>query len=776
MTTRSKRIWAEPPDCAVDPALERDLGLHPLAARILTQRGIATVNAARAFLDPAHYHPAAPDELPDLPVAADHILRAIRDRAPILVWGDFDVDGQTSTALLVEALTRVGAQVEYYIPHRIHESHGILVESLQTQLETFPAALLLTCDTGVSAHEAIDYAKRRGLTVVITDHHDLPPQLPAADAVVNPKRLPADHPLAALPGVGTAYKLVEQLYTQLGRADELALFLDLVALGIVVDVAQQVADTRYLLQRGLAQLRVTQRPGLLALFATAGLHQAQIGATEIAFQIGPRLNAAGRLDDARPVVELLTTQDRSRAEFLASHLEALNQQRQLQTRQMLAAARAQIEQDTTALDGEAIVLAGRDWHPGLIGLVASQLAEQYCRPAVLFSVSEDGIARGSARSAPGYDIGAAVAAQADLLIAFGGHPGAAGLSLHEDKLPAFRRRLSETLRATRDPAVDSALAIDGIVQWRELSPALASALERLAPFGEGNPPITLAACDLSLRSHAQMGRTRQHRRLTVQDASGARQTVLWWNGADQPLPEAPFDLAFRLSLSAYQGAPELKLELVDFRRSAGAPVVVPEIERDVIDRRGSADPLAELHALLAEYPGAAVWAEGYRRAESPGLPARDLPPSSTLIIYTSPPDRSALVSALERIDPQTVILLAVDPPLRTFRDLTRRLLELAKYVIHHADGRTTLDELAAATGHSLDTVDAVLAWLDAEGTLSVRWEPDDTLRLAAPDGARREDADLRRALAEAALTESAAYRRYIQRADPRALLGWTIDA
>src|SRR5690606_4149236 len=456
----------------------------------------------------------------------------------------------------------------------------------------------------------------RSLTVVITDHHDLPPQLPAADAVVNPKRLPADHPLAALPGVGTAYKLVEQLYTQLGRADELALFLDLVALGIVVDVAQQVADTRYLLQRGLDQLRVTQPPALLALFATAGLPQAQIGATEIAFQIGPRLNAAGRLDDARPVVELLTTQDRSRAEFLASHLEALNQQRQLQTRQMLAAARAQIEQDTTALDGEAIVLARRDWHPGLIGLVASQLAEQYRRPAVLFSVSEDGIARGSARSAPGYDIGAAVAAQADLLIAFGGHPGAAGLSLHEDKLPAFRRRLSETLRATRDPAVDSALAIDGIVQWRELSPALASALERLAPFGEGNPPITLVACDLSLRSHAQMGRTRQHRRLTVQDASGARQTVLWWNGADQPLPEAPFDLAFRLSLSAYQGTPELQLELVDFRRSAGAPVVVPEIERDVIDRRGSADPLAELHALLAEYPGAAVWAEGYRRAES----------------------------------------------------------------------------------------------------------------------------------------------------------------
>ena len=776
MTTRSQHAWIEPPECAVDPALERELGLHPLAARILAQRGYVTVDAARAFLDPAHYRPAAPDELPDLRLAVEHIERAIRQRAPVLIWGDFDVDGQTSTALLFEALARLGATVDYYIPHRINESHGILVESLRAKLAEFPAALLLTCDTGVSAHEAVDYAKQRGLTVIITDHHDLPLQLPTADAVVNPKRLPADHPLATLPGAGAAYKLVEHLYSRLGRAGELDAFLDLVALGIVVDVASQTGDTRYLLQCGLAQLRVTRRPGLLALFASAGLQQAQISATEIAFQIGPRLNAAGRLDDARPVVELLTTTSSSRAAFLASHLEALNQQRQLQTRQLLAAAHAQIEQDTTALNGEAIVLAGRDWHPGMIGLVASQLAEQYHRPAVLFSLSDEGVARGSARSAPGYDIGAAVAAQAELLTSFGGHPGAAGLSLPIDNIPAFRRRLSETLRATRDPAIDSSLVIDGVAQWSDLSPGLAAALERLAPFGEGNPPITLAACDLSLRSHALMGRTRQHRRLTVQDASGARQTVLWWNGGDQPLPEAPFDLAFRLSLSAYHGAPELQLELVDFRRSAGAPVVVPAVKREVIDRRGAAQPHEALSALLAEYPGASVWAEGYRRAESPGVPAHELAPAETLIVYTSPPDPGALRAALERVDPQRVILLAVDPPLRAFPDLARRLLELAKYVMRHTDGRTTLSELAAATGHSLAAVDAALAWLDAEGTVGVRWEPDDTLRVAPAEGTRRDDGDLRRALAEAAVRETAAYRAYVQRADPRALLGWTGDA
>lgn len=773
MTTRNSKLWREPPECKADPALERQLGLHPLAARILTQRGYTTVDAARAFLDPADYSPAAPDELPDLIVAVEHLQRALQQHTPILIWGDFDVDGQTSTALLFEALTRLGAEVDYYIPHRISESHGILVDSLKAQLTRFSAGLLLTCDTGVSAHEAVDYAKQAGLTVLITDHHDLPLTLPAADAVVNPKRLPAGHPLATLPGAGTAYKLIEHLYTQFGRADELDDFLDLVALGIVVDVAQQTGDTRYLLQRGIAQLRATRRVGLHALFAKAGLQQTQISATDIAFQIGPRLNAAGRLDDARPVVELLTTADPQHATILATQLEALNQQRQLQSRQMAAAARAQIERDTTALDAEAIVLAGHSWHPGIIGLVASQLAEQYQRPAVLLALSDEGIARGSARSAPGYDIGAAIAAQADLLQTFGGHPGAAGLALHEDNIPAFRHRLSETLRATRDPNVEDGVPVDAVVEWSMLSVKLAEELDRLAPFGEGNPPITLAACDLRLRSHALMGRTRQHRRLTVEDASDARQTVLWWNGADQPLPETPFDLAFRLSLSAYRGAPELQLELVDFRRSASAPVVVPPVEREVIDRRGAPDPLAALHALQTEYPGAAVWAEGFRRAESPGVAVDALELSGTLIIYTSPPDPRALRAALERVEPERVILLAVDPPLRSLQDLVRRLLELAKFIINQTDGRTTLEELAAATGHSLATIDAALVWLGAEGKFSVQWDANDTLRLGPPGGAQQANADTLRALVEDAVRETAAYRAYVRRADPRALLGWT---
>lgn len=776
MTTRSASAWHEPSPCAVDPAFEHDLALHPLAARILAQRGYTTLDEARAFLDPAYYRPAAPDQLPDLARAAEHLERAIRQREPILIWGDFDVDGQTSTALLFEALRRLEATVEFYIPHREHESHGILIESLQAALARFPAALLLTCDTGVSAHTAIDYAKTAGLVVVITDHHDLPPQLPAADAIVNPKRLPSDHPLAALPGVGTAYKLVEFLFDRFGCAAELADFLDLVALGIVADVARQTADTRYLLQRGLAQLRRTSRSGLHALMANARLQPEQITAADIAFQIAPRLNAAGRLDNARLAVELLITTDPGRAALLAAQLEALNQQRQLQGRQIFAAACAQVEQDSTLLNWEALVLTGPNWHPGLLGLVAGQVAERYERPAVLLAPSENGLLRGSARSAPGYDIGAAIAAQADLLLTHGGHPGAAGLSLREANLLAFRRRLSDTLRATRDPSILPGLTIDAEIEWTALTPALATALDRLAPFGEGNPPITLSSRDLTLRSAALIGRTRQHRRLIVQDASGARQTVLWWNGAEHPLPESPFDLAFRPSLSAYQGAPELQLELVDVRRSASAPIVIQPAEREIIDRREAADPWAALRTLRAEYPGAAIWAEGYRQAESPGVPGHALAPAETLIIFTSPSDPRVLRAALERVEPARVVLLAVDPPLGTLPTLERRLLELAKYVINQADGRTTLDELVATTGHSLATIDALLEYFAAQGILRVDWRAEGTLRLSSGACSAQAEAGMRRAAAEQAFAESAAYRAFVRRADPRALLGWAEEA
>jgi single-stranded-DNA-specific exonuclease len=765
-------VWYEPPNRDIPADFARAIGGSPLVAQILFQRGCTTVEAARSFLDPAHYTPTPPGALPDLTKAVDILDHTLRANQPVLVWGDFDVDGQTATALLVSALRALGGSVTYYIPHRLRESHGIQTDSLRQQIAAHRPAVLLTCDTGVSAHEAVDEARAQGITTLITDHHDLPDTLPQADAVVNPKRLLADHPLVALPGVGVAYKLIESLYTQRGLLDELPALLDLVALGIVADVAVQQQDTRYLLQLGLEQLRQTQRAGLRALIDVAGARLETLSAGDIAFQLGPRLNAAGRLGDAAPAVELLTTADAVRAEVLAVQLEGLNTQRRLQTHQIRAAAQEQIAADPSLLDWEALVLMHPTWHPGIIGIVAGQLAERYQRPVVLLAVGEDGFARGSARSVPGYDIGAAIAAQADLLLRFGGHPGAAGLFLAVDQVPALRRRLSNTLRATHDPSVRTGIQLDAEVDLDDLSFDLVTDLQRLAPFGEGNPRITFAARDLRLLSAAYLGRTEQHRRLTVETRQGYRHSVLWWNSADLPQPDERFDLAYQVEINTFRGKQELQVVLVDHRRSAAAPPEVVRPRQRVLDYRQTLDPAAALAEVLDEFPQAVVWAEGYRRDESPGLPLAELEPADTLVVYSIPASPHALQNALERVKPAVVALLAVNPPLYDLNAVQVRLLQLVKYVLNQQDGVTTLTALGAAVGQSPVTVRHALDYFAARGELSVEHGRRAAVTISHGSGKVTPGADEKLDALRAAFTETAAYHAYFRRADPGRLLGW----
>jgi single-stranded-DNA-specific exonuclease len=314
-------MWTEPAPVLVSSELRGVVGGHSLVAEILARRGFRSPEAALSFLDPDRYTPSHPEELPDMVIAAQRLHDAMARHERIAVWGDFDVDGQTATTLLVSTLRNLGGDVVYYIPNRLTESHGIHIESLERVLAQ-GIRVLLTCDTGIAAHEAIAFAKTRGVSVLVTDHHDLPDELPQADALVNPKRLATGNPLRELPGVGVAYKLVELLDESPER------HLDLVALGIVADVAEQTGETRYLLQRGLERLRRTQRIGLQAIFEMARIDPTHLSAEHIGFGVGPRLNALGRLGDANQSVELFTTNDRGRARILAAQLEGLNAKRQ----------------------------------------------------------------------------------------------------------------------------------------------------------------------------------------------------------------------------------------------------------------------------------------------------------------------------------------------------------------------------------------------------------------------------------------------------------------
>ncbi len=524
--------WLEPDPIPIPAALSQAAGGHPLVAQVLAQRGIADPDRARAFLDPARYTPASPFDLPGMDRAVERVQQAIAAGDRIAIWGDFDVDGQTATTLLVQTLRSLGADVIFHIPVRAEEGHGVNLPSLQRLIDD-GTRLVVTCDTGIDAHESVGYARQRGVDLVITDHHDLPPALPAASAVVNPKLLPSGHPLGTLPGVGVAYKLAEALAPDASRS------LDLVALGIVADVALQTGDSRYLLQRGLASLRQTERPGVQAMLELAEVNPAWLNEEHIGFELAPRLNALGRLGDANQAVEFLTTDDPQRARVLATMLEGMNAERKRLTDQIFQGALAQIERDPSLLEHAALVLAHPAWPAGVIGIVASRLAERFHRPVVLLAAPPGQLARGSARSVEGCNISAAIAAQSALLASFGGHPMAAGLAIDSERIQEFRRKLSRSVAAQLgETAVEPALTIDGHLPLASLSLDLVADLERLTPFGPGNPRLTLVSPNHSLAGERTIGRYGEHRLLTVEDDTAGRclRDVSTWPTAPAPAP------------------------------------------------------------------------------------------------------------------------------------------------------------------------------------------------------------------------------------------------
>ncbi len=768
--------WIDPQPVVVPDALREFVGGHLLVAETLVRRGIATVEAARAFLDPAAYFPAPSTALPNLVHAVDRIEQAIRAGESICVWGDFDVDGQTATTLLVATLRDLGAQVSYHIPVRATESHGLKVPTLQHMIEQ-GARLILTCDTGIDANEAVAYAATRGVDVIVTDHHELPPVLPSAYAIVNPHLLPPTHPLTSLPGVGVAYKLAEELYTRAGRADEAAKHLDLVALGIVADVAVVDGDTRYLLQRGLTALRATQRLGLQELMKLARINPARLSEDHIGFALGPRLNALGRLDDANVIVEFLTTTDLTQARIFASELEALNDRRKLLGDQVFAAAQDQIAQNPALLEGAALILAAPEWPVGVIGIVANRLVELYHRPAVLITIAADGIGHGSVRSVEGCHITEALATQHDLLLSFGGHAMAAGLSLSADNIPTFRRGLSRAVMAKIGAApLQPALQIDGYLPLADFSLDLIDDLERLAPFGPGNPPLTLATRAVRIKAQRPLGRDERHLLLTVEDTDGMEQQVVWWRWDGAALPEGAFDLASTVRANDFRGQRELQIVWEDARQVMPAAfVVVPERPKlEIVDYRREPHPLTLLKPLLAS-ENLQIWREGPLSADIPGGNRYELTSTATLIIWTLPPGPDVWRAVLTKVSPTKVYLFAADAGLARLELFLKHIAGLVKYALKHNAGYIDIPLLAAMTANRESAIRLALTWLEAQGHVTVLVDEGNSVQLRAGGNRVDQHADRIAAQLGALLDEVSAYRRYFARADIEALQALMIE-
>ncbi|HEY5159333.1 MAG TPA: single-stranded-DNA-specific exonuclease RecJ [Anaerolineales bacterium] len=746
-------------------------GLHPLVAQALIRRGLTTPGSARAFLDPLAYSPTPALDLPNLSPALYRIERAIRAQEPICVWGDFDVDGQTSTTILVQTLETLGANVTYHIPVRVNEGHGVNISFLK-ELITHGTKLILTCDTGVVAQDAVAFAQTHGTDVVITDHHDLPDILPQAIAVVDPKMLPPEHPLATLSGAGVAFKLAEEMFTRWGRSNDADQFLDLVALGLVADLAQLTGDTRYLVQKGLEALRNTQRLGLKVMMEMAELNPANLTEEHIGFVLGPRLNALGRLGDANPAVEFLTTSNPARARLLATQLENYNAQRQLLCNQVTQAAEAQLRGDPSLLENPIIILHHANWPGSVVGIVASRLVSHYGKPAMLFSTPAGEPARGSARSVEGLNITAAIAAQKELLLNFGGHPMAAGLGLTQENLPEFTRRLFQTVEKMLGSSrhIEPETEIDARLQLPEITPELASALETLAPYGPGNEKLTLAVSGLRLKSVVNIGRNKEHLKLTVSDEDGNTQTVLWWDGAGEALPEGEFDLACTVHASDWQGNRQVQMEFVDFRVIETATVEVKKQKVKVIDYRNTENVL-ELVRKLQSQPSTLIWAEAEAKNDVGGKDRNELEPSDNFIIWSIPPSPEELRSAMEIVKPKTVYLIGAHPATELTENFLNRLTGLLKYTINQREGKAAYTELAAATGQRVATVELGLNWLVSRGKITLKHQENNQLWVSS--GVTINDlggAARLRVEVQAMLAETAAYRTYFKTADKDTLL------
>lgn len=456
------------------------LGVPRIIAHVLTLRGVESLDAARRFLDPSVRYLADPFGLQDMQAAVDRITLARERGEHVLVFGDYDVDGIAGTAILLHALQEFGiARCSYGLPSRFLEGYGLSADRVEAAAAD-GVNLIVTVDNGINAREAAEAAKCLGIDMVITDHHQLEGALPEAVAVVDPARDDPSGPCAHASGAAVAFKLAWALTGE--QRD-----LDIVALGTVADIVPLVGENRDLVAAGLEYMHRTPRPGLAALATVARIVVEEVTAENIAFQLAPRINAAGRLQEAETALHLLLADSPAAGRRLAGVLDRANEERRTIERDMVERALEQLER--TFQPGQcSIVLADREWHPGVIGIAAAQIAGRYNRPVVLISINGDGIGRGSARSAPEFGMVEALGACGGLLDRFGGHRAAAGMTVREENIPAFAAAFeAEAARRLVDVGAPRTLDVDALVSLSEVDTQLVRVLERLQPFGHGNP-------------------------------------------------------------------------------------------------------------------------------------------------------------------------------------------------------------------------------------------------------------------------------------------------
>jgi single-stranded-DNA-specific exonuclease len=549
------------------------LQISSLLAQCLLNRELQEPELLDRFLSPRLKNLADPSLIPNMAAAVDRLLAAREQGELLVIFGDYDVDGVTSTALLAQTLGELGWRVQPFLPHRLGEGYGLSQDGVDRCLQEFPSRLLLAVDCGSNALDVIARLRRDGVDIIVLDHHQVSSPAPPALALVNPQLGASFRELCS---AGLAFKLVHALVKRMralgpspADAIDLRAQLDLVALGTIADLVPLVGENRILVAAGLDRLTATVRPGLLAL-KTVAASPHDLGVYEVAFQLAPRLNAAGRLEDAQAALRLLLTHDGAEAQALARSLDEQNGRRREIERLIVTEITAALQASFNPENDFVIVEGRADWHVGVVGIVASRVLQQFYRPTIVFG-GEGEIWRGSGRSIEGYDLAASLRGCADLLVRHGGHAMAAGMSARPAQLPFLRERLNAHARATLHPdQLRPTLKLDLEASLSDLTVEQVQELARLNPTGQGNPIARLVLRGLSHRYPPQrMGRENQHVKLRVTDGRHTLEAV-WWNCGRAELPNDRFDIACCPELNCFNGTLSVQLKLLDWQRTGAA--------------------------------------------------------------------------------------------------------------------------------------------------------------------------------------------------------------
>ena len=589
-----------------DPSLEGELvsGLHlaPLVARIMVAHGIGSVEEGRLFLTPSLERDwADPLIIPGMAEVAARVERAVRSGEPIAVFGDFDVDGITSTCLLTEALRALGAHVRPFIPHRFDEGYGLTCQALDRVLEDCSPSLVITVDNGIAARDEVGYLIERGIDIVVTDHHEPADLVPQQIPVTDPK-IDAEGPSRELAGAGVALKLVQVLGERLGKPKLWRSFTEIAALGTVSDMMTLTPENRALVADGIAHMRTTTRPGYVALAAVTRTDLSTITADALSFSLIPRLNAAGRMADPTLALDLLLARDADEAARLAASLEQINQERRAIEAELTKQAEALVQR--TYDGGRAIVVGGEGWHEGVKGIVASRLVNRYHVPALLFSI-EDGVARGSGRSVGNVNLFEAVEKCSDLLIRFGGHAGAVGVTCAAENLDALRERLGAVLSELPDEDFEDRGEVAATVRLSELDIDTIRQIGMLEPFGQGNKVPLLAACGVTMCDRAVVGKTGDHMRFVATDGAASVPAIMFRVPKIEELVncDSVVDIVFEAVAECWQGRVKPKLMVKDILcRSCDDGASVPRDPAATSVGEGPTPVDASRRAALARLP------------------------------------------------------------------------------------------------------------------------------------------------------------------------------